>query len=470
MIALIDYGAGNAASVSKALTHLGAAHQLTADPGAVSAAEKVILPGVGHFGSMLEALDARRLRAPILEAIASGKPFLGICVGLQALYEGSEEAPTVPGLGVWKGRVRRFAPGVKVPHVGWSRLLCLRPSRLLAGVGLDPAFYFTHSYYGPLDAATVYAGHYPEPFAAVSEQGNVFAVQFHPEKSGDNGLAVLTNFVTLPRVAPVATPPPPVIARAPARRIIPCLDVHSGRVVKGVRFLALRDSGDPSELAAAYNQAGADELVLLDITASHEARPILIETVRRTARQLFIPFSVGGGVRSVADAGEILAAGADKVSVNTAALADPELFTRLAQAFGSQAVLAAIDARAASASAQPPSRWTVFSHGGRTPTGRDVVAWAREAEQRGAGEILLTSMDRDGTKSGFDCALTAAVSSAVSIPVIASGGGGTPQDFSQVFTAGQADAALAASIFHFNEISIRDLKQSLQKEGIPMRL
>ena len=465
MIALIDYGAGNAASVSKALTHLGAAHQLTADPAVVRAAERVILPGVGHFGSMLAALDARGLRAPTLQAIADGKPFLGICVGLQALYEGSEEAPGVPGLGVWKGRVRRFAPGVKVPHVGWSRLLCVRPSRLLAGVGLDPAFYFTHSYYGPLDDATVYAGHYPEPFAAVSERDNVFAVQFHPEKSGDNGLAVLTNFVTLPRAAPVATPVPRVIARAPARRLIPCLDVHSGRVVKGVRFLELRDSGDPAELAAAYNQAGADELVLLDITASHEARPILIDTVRRTARQLFIPFSVGGGVRSVADAGEILAAGADKVSVNTAALADPELFTRLAQAFGSQAVLAAIDARAAG-----PGRWIVYSHGGRTPTGRDVVAWAREAEQRGAGEILLTSMDRDGTKSGFDCALTAAVSAAVSIPVIASGGGGTAQDFTQVFTAGQADAALAASIFHFNEVSIRDLKQTLHDQGIPMRL
>jgi cyclase len=324
----------------------------------------------------------------------------------------------------------------------------------------------------------VYCGYYPEAFAAVGERDNVFAVQFHPEKSGNAGLAVLTNFVTLPRVAPVATRSAPELHRAPARRIIPCLDVDRGRVVKGVRFVQLRDSGNPAELAAAYNQAGADELVLLDISASHESWPILIDTVRRTALELFIPFTVGGGVRSVKDAGEILAAGADKVSVNTAAVENPKLISELARAFGSQAVIAAIDARRTATAekatnAEPDAkelRFEVFTHGGRTATRRDAIEWARCAAEMGAGEILLTSMDCDGTKAGFDCELTAAVSMAVPIPVIASGGGGARGDFVRVFTEGAADAALAASIFHFGEIGVRELKQSLRCAGIPVRL
>ena len=470
MIALIDYGAGNAASVSKALHYLGAEHQLTSDPAVIAAAEKIILPGVGHFGSTMTAIDARGLRQPILDAIAAGKPYLGICVGLQALFEGSEEAPGVAGFGRLPGMVRRFAPGVKIPHVGWSRAWCLKPSQLLAGTGSEPYFYFTHSFYGPVGESTVYSAHYPAPFAAVLEKDNIYAVQFHPEKSGKAGLDVLVNFVTLPRGAHVLTRNSAEPAREPARRIIPCLDVHHGRVVKGVNFLELRDSGDPAELAAAYNRAGADELVLLDISASHEARPILIETVGKVARELFIPFTVGGGVRTVKDAGEILGAGADKVSVNTAAVARPGLIEHLANAFGSQAVIVAIDAKQQLAQDAAGRRgWEVVTRGGRTRTGLDAIAWAIEAEQRGAGEILLTSMDRDGTKTGFDCPLTAAVSQAVSIPVIASGGGGTPADFVDVFTRGKADAALAASIFHFGEISVADLKKALSISGIRVR-
>ena len=465
MIALVDYGAGNAASVSKALAHLGAEHQLTADPERIAAAEKVILPGVGHFGALMSELDRRGLRRPLLDFLASGRFFLGICVGLQALYDGSEEAPEARGLGWWPGQVRRFLPGVKVPHVGWNETYCRRPSRLLAGLGAAPSFYFTHSYYVPEDAQTTYVAHYPEPFTAVAERDHVLATQFHPEKSGDAGLAALVNFITLPRGAPVAARPPARQMTAPARRIIPCLDVHRGRVVKGVKFLHLRDSGDPAELAAAYNRAGADELVLLDISASHEARPILLATVRQVARQLFIPFAVGGGVRTRADADEILAAGADKVSVNTAALETPELLSELARAFGSQAVIAAIDARR-----QPGSGWEALSHGGRRASGRDAVEWAREAAARGAGEILLTSLDRDGTRGGFDCELTRAVSDAVSIPVIASGGGGSAADFVEVFQAGHADAALAASIFHFGATGVAELKQNLRQAGIAVRL
>ncbi len=468
MIALIDYGAGNAASVGKALARLGAAHALTADAARIAAADKVILPGVGHFGALMDELDRRGLRQPLLDFLATGRPFLGICIGLQALYEGSEEAPEVRGLGWWQGRVRRFPPGQKVPHVGWSQVYCRRPSRLLAGLGPAPSFYFTHSYYVPENEAATYAAYYPEPFTAVAERDHVLGTQFHPEKSGEAGLAALVNFITLPRGAPVSVRPPSPPAAAPARRIIPCLDVHRGRVVKGVRFLQLRDSGDPAELAAAYNRAGADELVLLDITASHEARPILLETVRQVARELFIPFAVGGGVRRRADADEILAAGADKISVNTAALETPALITELAAAFGSQAVLAAIDARRLPETAG--SGWEALSHGGRRSSGRDAVAWAREAAERGAGEILLTSLDRDGTRGGFDCALTRAVSEAVPIPVIASGGGGSAADFAEVFRAGKADAALAASIFHFGDTSVADLKRQLRQAGIDVRL
>jgi imidazole glycerol-phosphate synthase subunit HisF len=250
------------------------------------------------------------------------------------------------------------------------------------------------------------------------------------------------------------------------KRIIACLDVRGGRVVKGVQFQQLRDAGDPAELAAAYSEGGADEVVLLDISASHEKRAPLVDMVRRTAKQLFIPFAVGGGIRSLQEAMLVFDAGADKISINSAALADPCLITKIGDRYGSQGVIVAIDAKRTHADA----KFEAYARGGRKPTGRDVVEWAREAEERGAGEILLTSMDCDGTGAGFDCQLTRAVSEAVSIPVIASGGGGDTQSFIDVFQCGRADAALAASIFHFGLRSFAGLKQDLQAEGIPMRL
>jgi len=249
------------------------------------------------------------------------------------------------------------------------------------------------------------------------------------------------------------------------KRIIACLDVTAGRVVKGVQFQRLRDAGDPAELAAAHSQAGADEVVLLDISATHEKRATLADTVRRTARQLFIPFTVGGGISSLDNAIAVFEAGADKISINSAALADPSLITCIADRFGSQAVIVAIDAKRTNGGA----RFQAYGSGGRNPTGRDAVAWAREAEERGAGEILLTSMDRDGTGAGFDCDLTRACSEALRIPVIASGGGGNTQSFVDVFERGKADAALAASIFHFGLHRIADLKQELGSAGIPVR-
>jgi cyclase len=249
------------------------------------------------------------------------------------------------------------------------------------------------------------------------------------------------------------------------KRIIACLDVDGGRVVKGVQFENLRDAGDPAELAKAHSESGADEIVLLDISAAHERRATLLDTVRRAARELFIPFTVGGGIRTLEDAAAVFSAGADKISINSAALADPTLITRIAERFGSQAVVVAIDAKRS----EGTPRWEAFTHGGRAAAGRDAIAWAQEAESRGAGEILLTSMDRDGTGSGFDCELTRAVADSVRIPVIASGGAGGAQHFVEVFREGHADAALAASIFHYGFSRLVDLKQQVAAQGIPVR-
>jgi cyclase len=249
-----------------------------------------------------------------------------------------------------------------------------------------------------------------------------------------------------------------------AKRVIACLDVRGGRVVKGVNFEGLRTAGDPAALARRYNEEGIDELVILDITATAERRQALAETVASVARELFIPLAVGGGIRSEADAAAAIEAGADKVSLNTAALFDPALVTRLAKRYGSQAVVVAIDAK------RDGETYHVFARSGQQASGRDAVVWAREAESRGAGEILLTSIDRDGTKLGFDCELTSAVARSVAIPVIASGGAGTIDHFIDVFTAGRADAALAASIFHYEETSVRALKTRLGQQGIPVRM
>lgn len=279
------------------------------------------------------------------------------------------------------------------------------------------------------------------------------------------------------------------------KRMIACLDVDAGRVVKGVKFKNLRDAGDPAELAQAHSESGADEIVLLDISAAHQRRATLLDTVCRTAKRLFIPFTVGGGIRTLEEAAAVFAAGADKISINSAAIENPSLITEIAERFGSQAVVVAIDAKRCckngdamarkigkgralavpiaasnhSGASAPEGTWQAFVQGGRVGAKRDAVDWAREAEARGAGEILLTSMDRDGTAVGFDCALTKAVSDAVRIPVIASGGAGSAAHFTEVFREGHADAALAASIFHYGFHRISDLKEKLSAEGIPMR-
>ena len=286
--------------------------------------------------------------------------------------------------------------------------------------------------------------------------------QFHPERSGGDGLRLLANLVAL-------MVPQPAVADLTMllRRVIPCLDVADGRVVKGVRFVDLSDEGDPPELAARYAHAGADEIVYLDITAAPQGRGTLLDIVERTCRRVFIPLTVGGGVRSPLEMRDVLRAGADKVAVNTAAVRDPGLLARCARRFGRQCVVISIDARAV------PGRsgaWEVVVRGGREPTGLDAVEWTRRAVGLGAGEVLLTSIDRDGTRSGFDLALLRQVTAAVDVPVIASGGAGSPADMVAAITAGHADAVLAASIFHRDLHSITAVKQALAEAGVPVRL
>lgn len=249
-----------------------------------------------------------------------------------------------------------------------------------------------------------------------------------------------------------------------AKRIIPCLDVKDGRVVKGVKFVNLRDAGDPVRNASFYEKEGADELVFLDITASFEDREIMLDVVRRTAEQVFMPLTVGGGIRNIEDIRNLLKAGADKVSINTAAVKNPDLITKASDRFGSQCIVVAIDAK------RKGKSWEVYINGGRTPTGKDAVKWAKEAQRKGAGEILLTSMDCDGTKKGYDLKLTRRISEDVGIPVIASGGAGRLQHLYDALTKGKADAVLAASIFHFKEFSIKEAKNYLKKKGVPIRI
>lgn len=252
------------------------------------------------------------------------------------------------------------------------------------------------------------------------------------------------------------------------KRVIPCLDVHEGRVVKGVNFVNLRDAGDPVELAAVYDREGADELVFLDITATHEDRPYMLDVATRTAEEVFIPYTVGGGMRTAADIRAMLSSGCDKISMNSAAVADPELVTTMSRIYGAQCIVVAIDARRVPGS--EPARWEVFVSGGRKNTGLDAVQWARDAERRGSGELLLTSMDCDGTKEGFDIDLTRAITREVSIPVIASGGAGELDHFAEVVIEADADAVLAASVFHFGEFSVRQVKEHMAEAGIPVRL
>jgi len=447
---LVGTGLANVASVTAAFQRLGVTLRPSVDPAVVAAAERVVLPGVGHFAPAMAAVREAGLVEVLRARVQAGRPTLGICLGMQLLCEASEEAPGEEGLGVVPGAVRRFGEGLRVPQRGWNRVRAEEGCRLLQG----GAAYFAHSYrlvQAPPGWQVAWSDH-GGPFVAALERGRVLGCQLHPELSGAWGLALLERW--LHDQPAVAAPPGSV-----GPRIIPCLDVRDGRVVKGVRFQGLRDAGDPVTQAAAYAAQGADELVILDVSATPEGRATAADTVAAVRAVLPLPLTVGGGVRAVEDAARLLGAGADKVAVNTAAVQDPALLSRLAARFGAQCVVLALDA----ARRLDGPGWEVVVRSGKERTGRDAVAWAAEAAARGAGEILLTSWDRDGTGHGYDTELLAAVRAAVALPIIASGGARSPAHLAQALRAG-ADAVLAATIFHDGHTTVDAIKRALLTE------
>jgi len=474
-VAIIDSGVANLAAVESALTALGVEYSITADPKAVLEASHAVLPGVGRFSAGLETLRRDGLDEAVQEVHERGTPLLAVCLGMQMLGGGSDESPDTPGLGIVSGRFRRLPDTVRVPHLGWNQVSADEGSGLPSGTAA-----FANSYYLPKppngwSAAWTTHG---TTFVSMLAQGRTLACQFHPELSGPFGMGLIRHWLSgkLPGQAgagdgEVATGQGSprthegkarAVWREVAPRIVPCLDVKDGRVVKGIQFQNLRDAGDPAGQAGEYERQGADEIVILDIGASAEGRETQRETVRAVRRRIHIPLTVGGGVRSVDDARGLLAAGADKVSVNTAAVRDPSLLERLSQAFGTQCVVLAIDARRLGDS------WDTLVVGGREATGIDAIEWGREGTRLGAGEILLTSWDRDGTRAGCDVELLEAMREVVEVPVIASGGIGTPDDVATAFRAG-ADAVLAASVFHDGDLTVGQIKTYVSEQGLAVR-
>jgi len=456
---------GNTGSLRRAFERLGCTVRTTLDPGEARAADRLVVPGVGRFGAYMRTLRERGLDAGVMERLGEGRPTLCVCVGLQALAEGSEEDPDVPGLGALPLRCRRVASRRTIAY-GWTPLEgCTAPADAMAA----PSAYFVHAF--GLDADEARACGVPGRWAVASHTGQrafiaaferpgLLAAQFHPEKSGPFGMAFLRRW--LDDEPALAGECAWAGAGPMTRRVIPCLDVAHGRLVKGTKFVDLVDHGDPAEAAARYEAQGADEIVLLDIAATPGEAPTRLSMVREVAGALSIPLTVGGGVRSEDDAAALFDAGADKVAVNSAAVGDPALLSIISRRWGSQACVLAIDARAEG------DRFVVCTRGGRTPTDRAAPEWAREGEARGAGEILLTSMDRDGTNLGFDAPMLDAVCAQVRVPVIASGGFGSPEHAGEAIRAG-ADAVLLAGALHRAETTIDEIKQALARAGEEVR-
>jgi glutamine amidotransferase/cyclase len=515
MITLLDYGAGNVRSVINALEKLGEQVTLVKEARDILAAEKLVFPGVGAFGSMMRVLHERGFVAPLREYLTTDRPFLGICLGLQALFAGSEEAPGVEGLGIIAGAVRRFDIDLAVPHMGWNGLHVRQPSRIFDGLRGDEKFYFVHSYHVVAEEgdAVLATTDYGCQFVSAVQRGNIIATQFHPEKSGPAGLRILENFLS-----PAASPTVPELATGPtrlARRIIACLDVRSNDrgdlvVTKGDRYDVredgeVRNLGKPVELARRYYQEGADEIIFLNITGFRdfplEDMP-MIEVLKRTSENVFVPLTIGGGIRDYTDrhghtytalevAAEYFRSGADKISIGSDAVVIAEQVLKTGRAtgrsaieeisrrYGNQAVVISIDPRRVYvASPDEVTHETIETatpgpqgerhcwyqctiKGGRERRNLDAVTLARISEKLGAGEILLNCIDRDGTNAGFDIELINTVKQAVSIPVIASSGAGCEAHFLDVFTRTAAEAALAAGIFHRREVPILSVKQYL---------
>ncbi len=515
MITLLDYGAGNVRSVINALERIGETVRVAASAEDIRSAEKLVFPGVGAFGPMMRILNDRGFVAPLRDYLVSGRPFFGICLGMHALFEESEEAPGVSGLGVLRGTVRRFQIDRAVPHIGWNGVSPRKPSRLFNGLSGEEKFYFVHSFHVvPTDATVVLATtDYGYPFVSAVQKGAILGTQFHPEKSGESGKRLLTNF--LDTAAAAVHPPRTTGQTRLAKRIIACLDVRSNDagdlvVTKGDHYDvreagAVRNLGKPVELARRYYEEGADEITFLNITGYRDY-PVkdmpMLEVLRRTSQNDFVPLTIGGGIRDYTDAGgrrysalevadEYFRSGADKISIGSDAVRIVEDYLKtgiktgtsaieeISRVYGAQAVVISIDPRRVyvekpgdiphpvieTAVAGPRGeRYCWFQctvQGGREGRDVDAVTLARACELLGAGEILLNSIDRDGTNAGFDLELIRAVRRAATIPVIASSGAGCAEHFREVFTETDVEAALAAGIFHRREVPIDAVKRLL---------
>jgi glutamine amidotransferase/cyclase len=516
MITLLDYGAGNVRSVINALEKLGESVKTVSRPEDIVRAEKLVFPGVGNFGSMMRILEEKGYVEPLTAYLRDDRPFLGICLGLQALFERSEEAPGVQGLGIFTGEVKRLRIDLSVPHIGWNGIRVHKPSRLFQGMRGDEKFYFVHSYaVHPGNSAEVLtATDYGTEFVSAVQRGNIVATQFHPEKSGEAGLAVLRNFVTARGKEVV--PPAARGETALAKRIIACLDVRSNDqgdlvVTKGDQYDVRQDGnvrnlGRPVELARRYYEEGADEITFLNITGFRdfplEDMP-MIEVLKQTSENVFVPLTIGGGIRDYTDkngktysslevADAYFRSGADKISIGSDAVRIVEAclrtgrrtgessMERIAGVYGNQAVVVSVDPRRVYvnapedvdhpviATASPGPRGERYCwyqctiKGGREGRDLDAVTLARVCEDLGAGEILLNCIDRDGTNLGFDLELIRSVKDVVTIPVIASSGAGCVEHFQEVFARTKVESALAAGIFHRREVPITAVKEFLQ--------
>ena len=516
MITLLDYGAGNVRSVINAIEKLGETVRVAENPRDILAAEKLVFPGVGNFGNMIHILNQKQYMDPLRAYLKADRPFLGICLGLHALFEASEEAPGLAGLGILKGRARKFQIQPSVPHIGWNGIRLQQPSFLFDGLNGDEKFYFVHSYYvEPADDTVVLtATDYDIEFTSSIQAGNIQATQFHPEKSGTSGQKILSNFIKEHRqvVAPKRQPTKTSLAK----RIIACLDVRANDqgdlvVTKGDQYDvredgAVRNLGRPVELAQRYYQEGSDEITFLNITGFRdfplEDMPML-EVLKQTSQTVFVPLTIGGGIRDYIDkngrhysalavANEYFRSGADKISIGSDAVIIAEQYLQTGQMsgqssieqisriYGNQAVVISIDPRRVYVNSPEAVRHKVIAtrlpgpngekycwfqctiKGGREGRDLDAVTLARTCELLGAGEVLLNCIDRDGTNMGFDLELIQTVKDAVGIPVIASSGAGCAEHFRDVFQETAVESALAAGIFHRREVPISEVKNFLQ--------
>jgi len=523
MITLLDYGAGNVRSVINAIEKLGETVRIVSNQNDITTAERLVFPGVGNFGSMMRILRAKKFVEPLRDYLLADRPFLGICMGLQALFTKSEEAPDEQGLNIIPGIVKRFDIDLAVPHIGWNGLNHCKPSGFFSGLGNDEKFYFVHSFYvAPENEDSVLTTtDYGIRFVSSIRKGNIIATQFHPEKSSVAGLTLLRNFIA--GIRETDAPLPSMGVTRLAKRIIACLDVRTNDqgdlvVTKGDQYDVrekgdVRNLGKPVELAQRYYEEGADEITFLNITG-FRAFPLkdmpMIEVLKRTSQNVFVPLTIGGGIRDYTDkegrrytplevADAYFRSGADKISIGSDAVLIVEEYLktgqktgqssieRISAVYGNQAVVISVDPRRVYVTSPDTTEHQVIKtafpgpegetwcwyqctiKGGRESRNLDAITLARACEELGAGEILLNCIDRDGTNSGFDLELINAVKAAVTIPVIASSGAGNAAHFYDVFKNTQAESALAAGIFHRREVPVSEVKSYLMTQHIEIR-